>query len=187
MTKAAVARSAGRTVLVLALLAETIAAQKSPGPSPVFAPGAEAALGKGRFAVAESLLYAASERAPHDAGLRAGLGMYLASRGHIKIGTVLLEEARKFGANAALVDEHLAQMYPWINDWSSRAALSRNVLSPAERAQAKWLSVHAPGALGLGFRCRCDGASARRSKRRRPRARPHFDRHWWRDDSRRHF
>jgi hypothetical protein len=148
MTNAAVVRTTCRTLAVLALLAETLAAQKSPGPSPIFAPGAEAALGKGRFAVAESLLYAASERAPHDAGLRAGLGMYLASRGHIKIGTVLLEEARKFGANAALVDEHLAQMYPWINDWSSRAALSRNALSAPERAQAKWLSTHAPGSLG---------------------------------------
>jgi hypothetical protein len=130
------------------LLAAPLAAQKSPGPSPAFAPGAEAALGKGRFALAESLLYAASERTPHDAGLRAGLGMYLASRGHIKIGTVLLEEARKFGANSALVDEHLAQMYPWIGDWSARAALGRSALSAAERAQAKWLSAHTPGTLG---------------------------------------
>jgi hypothetical protein len=147
MITVAVARTVRRSASLFIFLAAPLAAQKA-GPSPAFAPGAEMALGKGRFALAESLLYAASERAPHDAGLRAGLGMYLASRGHIKIGTVLLEEARKFGANVVLVDEHLAQMYPWINDWNSRAALSRTVLSAPERAQAKWLSAHAPGALG---------------------------------------
>ncbi len=143
-----IARYSRRSTLFAALLAVPLAAQKSPGPSPAFAPGAEAAIAKGRFAVAESLLYAASERAPHDAALRAGLGMYLASRGHIKIGAVLLEEARKFGANAAVVDAHLAQMYPWIGDWSSRAALGRSALSAPERAQAKWLAAHAPGTFG---------------------------------------
>ena len=148
MTFADIARRSGRSALFAALLSVPLEAQKSPGPSPVFAPGAEAAIGKGRFAIAESLLYAASERAPHDAALRAGLGMYLASRGHIKIGTVLLEEARKFGANAATVDGHLAQMYPWIGDWNSRAALGRNVLSAPERAQAKWLAAHASGTFG---------------------------------------
>jgi hypothetical protein len=148
MITAAVARTARRTIGLLVAVAAPLAAQKSPGPAPTFAPGAEAAMSKGRFAAAESLLYAASERAPHDAGLRAGLGMYLASRGHIKIGTVLLEEARKFGANTTEVDAHLANMYPWTNDWASRAALSRNVLSAPERAQAKWLAAHAPGTLG---------------------------------------
>jgi hypothetical protein len=148
MITPAIARTVRHRAALLVFLAAPVAAQKSPGPNPAFAAGAEAALGKGRFALAESLLYAASERAPHDAGLRAGLGMYLASRGHIKIGTVLLEEARKFGGNAAAIDGHLAQMYPWIGDWTSRAALSRGVLSVPERAQAHWLAAHAPAALG---------------------------------------
>jgi hypothetical protein len=138
-------------VLALALVAPLLApllAQRGAGPSPIFAPGAEAAMSRGRLAVAESILYAASARAPHDPALRAGLGMYLASRGHIKIGTVLLEEARKFGANGEEVDAHLAQMYPWIGDWSALAALPHDVISSGERARARWLAAHAPATLG---------------------------------------
>src|ERR1019366_8116681 len=91
MSRIPIVRNALRRAMVLALalvapLLAPLLAQRGAGPSPIFAPGAEAAMSRGRLAVAESILYAASARAPHDPALRAGLGMYLAPRGHIKIG-----------------------------------------------------------------------------------------------------
>ena len=53
----------------------------------------------GRIFAAESLYYIAVRRAPRDPVARLALGRYLAQRGALKVGAVLMEEARYFGGD----------------------------------------------------------------------------------------
>jgi hypothetical protein len=69
--------------------------------------------------------------------------MYLASRGHLRIGTVLLEEARQFGGDAQEIDARLARIYPWLGDWTAVAALKHYATSGPEHDRARWLAAHA--------------------------------------------
>lgn len=84
----------------------------------------------------ERRLYDASRRAPRDAAARAALGEWLASRGQLKSGAVLLEEARLFGGNAVAIAARLQHIYTWMRDWESLAALPSSQLSPGEKARA---------------------------------------------------
>ena len=74
--------------------------------------------------------------------------MFLASRGRLKVGAVLLEEARQFGGDASVIDARLARVYAWIGDWTSVAALKHFVAPGAELDRARWLSAHAPARNG---------------------------------------
>lgn len=84
----------------------------------------------------ERRLYDASRRAPRDGATRAALGGWLASRGQLKSGAVLLEEARLFGGDAIAIAIRLQHVYTWLRDWESLAALPSSQLSPGEKARA---------------------------------------------------
>jgi hypothetical protein len=88
----------------------------------------------------ERRLYDASRRAPRDPGARASLGEWLAARGQLKSGAVLLEEARLFGGNGAVLSARLRPVYAWLRDWVSLAALPAPPLTTAERARAALLA-----------------------------------------------
>src|SRR5690242_539028 len=72
---------------------------------------ADSLFASARVSAAESLYYAASSARPRDAVARAALGRYLASRGALRIGAVLLEEARQFGGDTASIARSLAPIY----------------------------------------------------------------------------
>ncbi len=109
---------------------------------------ADIAISQGRLADAEALLFAASSRATHEPSARGALGVFLASRGRFRIGAVLLEEARQFGGDAAVIDARLARIYPWIGDWTAVAALKHYASSGPENERAHWLASHAPAHSG---------------------------------------
>ncbi len=65
---------------------------------------ADASIAVGRLDAAEQELYAAVRRAPREPSARGALGEFLASRGRIRAGSVLLEEARQFGADPRRIE-----------------------------------------------------------------------------------
>ena len=115
---------------------------------PTVQSAADAAIAQGRLDDAEQLLFAASSRAPREPAARGALGMFLASRGRLKVGAVLLEEARQFGGDASVIDARLARIYAWAGDWGAVAALKHNVTSAPEADRARWLASHAPARTG---------------------------------------
>jgi len=144
---ARIGRGASLAVLagVAPLPGAPLAAQdvRTPVPS-----AAEAAIARGRLDEAEAALFAASSRAPRDPSARAALGSFLASRGRLKVGAVLLEEARQFGGDAPLIDARLARIYAWLGDWASVVALPHYARAGAEHDRARWLTEHAPAHHG---------------------------------------
>src|SRR5471032_2922031 len=99
---------------------------------PTAASAADAAIAQGRLDDAEQLLFAASSRSTHEPSARGALGMFLASRGRLRVGAVLLEEARQFGGDAAVIDARLAHIYLWLGDWTAVAALKHYATSGPE-------------------------------------------------------
>jgi hypothetical protein len=109
----------------------------------------EVALSQGRLDDAESKLYAAGRRAPREPSVRGALGNLLASRGHLRIGAVLLEEARQFGGNAASINGRLAHIYRWLGDWPALAVLPTGAAyNGAEKERARWIATHAGSTRG---------------------------------------
>jgi hypothetical protein len=106
--------------------------------------GAEALLAEGRIAPAESLLFLAATIRPHDPEARVALGRYLGSRGALRVGAVLLEEARLFGADARRVARDLAPLYRALGDYKALATLPGSPLTATERTQAVWFVSHQP-------------------------------------------
>lgn len=96
----------------------------------------------------ERRLYDASRRAPRDGATRAALGEWLASRGQLKSGAVLLEEARMFGGDAVAIATRLQHVYVWLRDWESLAALPQSQLSPGEKARAAVLVTRPTSVVG---------------------------------------
>jgi hypothetical protein len=109
---------------------------------------ADALLKAGRVEAAEALYYREVRRRPRDPAARLALGRYLASRGATRIGAVLIEEARFFGANPALVALHLAPLYVRLGDYKALALLPSAPLSAAERARAEWLAKNPSTVVG---------------------------------------
>ena len=105
---------------------------------------ADSLLASGRVSTAESVYYATSSARPRDAVARAALGRYLASRGALRIGAVLLEEARLFGGDSASIARSLAPIYGSLGDYRALAVLPASPLSPAEQSRTRWLVSHAP-------------------------------------------
>ena len=103
---------------------------------------------RGRIFAAESAYYDAARQTPRDPAARLALGRYLAARGALRIGAVLMEEARFFGGDAKTVGAELAPVYARLADYRSLAALPGSPLSAAERARAEWLRDHAPATAG---------------------------------------
>jgi hypothetical protein len=58
---------------------------------------ADSLLDEGRWTEAEALLYSQSQRAPRDPVKRAALGRFIAMKGAVRTGMVLIEEAQRFG------------------------------------------------------------------------------------------
>lgn len=137
-------RFARLTTLVL-FAASSLRAQDSRNP---VTSAADVAISQGRLDDAESILFAESSRASREPSSRGALGMYLASRGKLKVGTVLLEEARQFGGDAAVIDARLARIYPWLGDWAAVAGLRRFSASGPVHERAQWLADHPPAHLG---------------------------------------
>lgn len=101
----------------------------------------EAALAAGRLDELEASLYEASRRAPRDPAARTALGAYLAARGQLRIGAVLLEEARQFDGDARAIDERLLHICAWTGVYDLGVAVpgAAHVSAP-QRAQLLYLS-----------------------------------------------
>jgi hypothetical protein len=109
---------------------------------------AEALLREGRVEAAEALYYREARRRPRDPAVRLALGRYLASRGAARVGAVLIEEARFFGASPAVTALYLAPLYTRLGDFKALALLPAAPLSAAERARAEWLARNPPQVAG---------------------------------------
>jgi hypothetical protein len=138
--------------IVLLLIATPIAAraqkQGVAPPAPAGLARADALLKAGRVEAAEAIYYREARRRPRDPAVRLALGRYLASRGATRIGAVLIEEARFFGANPAVAALHLAPLYARLGDYKALALLPAAPLSAAERARAEWLAKNPSTVVG---------------------------------------
>ena len=109
---------------------------------PVAPSDADVAISEGRLADAEKLLFDASFASARDPAARGALGMFLASRGRLKVAAVLLDEARQFGGDPAVIDERLARIDAWLGDWAAIAALKHYATTGPLRERALWLVNH---------------------------------------------
>ena len=100
---------------------------------------ADSLLAEGRLASAESAYYAATRAAPRDPTKRAALGRFLAARGGVRAGAVLIEEAQFFGGDSAALSRALVPLYLRLRDFRALYDLKPNVISVAERRRATWL------------------------------------------------
>lgn len=98
----------------------------------------------GRLRAAEDIYYAAARQRSRDPAVRRALGRYLAARGALRVGAVLLEEARFFGADKQVIAVDLAPLYAALGDYRALAALPGAPLTTAERRRAEYLATNAP-------------------------------------------
>lgn len=134
-------RSLALALLAVVALAEPAAAQN-------YVERADTLLRRGRVFAAETLYYYAARRSPRDPVARLALGRYLAARGRLKVGAVLMEEARFFGGDARTVASYLAPVYGRLGDWKALATLPGTPLAYSDRARAEWLRDHPPSVTG---------------------------------------
>ena len=80
--------------MLMPCAAKTLCAQDS---APLPPTRGDSLLAEGRWAEAEASYYQQSERAPRDPVARAALGRFIAMKGAVRPGMVLIAEARKFG------------------------------------------------------------------------------------------
>jgi len=106
-------------------------------------------LAAGKLTAAESAYYAAVRVRPRDPQARRQLGRFLAERGALRVGAVLLEEARQFGGDAATIARDLVPLYRALGDYRALSTLPSTPLSAGERAQAVWLVNHPPALEGM--------------------------------------
>lgn len=123
---------------------------------------ADSLMRAGQVFRAESLYYLAVRREPRSPEARLALGRYLAARGALKVGAVLMEEARFFGGDPAQVARELAPVYARMGDYRALAMLPSSPLGEAERARADWLraappSHQGPDSVVIPFRASGDG------------------------------
>jgi hypothetical protein len=102
----------------------------------------------GRIFAAESLYYVAVRRGPRDPVARLALGRYLAQRGALKVGAVLMEEARYFGGDPTRIAVELAPVYERLGEYNHLAALPSNAVPYGERMRAEFLRDNRPGIAG---------------------------------------
>ena len=105
---------------------------------------ADSLLRDGEIARAESLYYAAARARPRDPDARFALGRYLISRGALRVGATLIEEAVRFGLDSAVGAATLAPVYLQIGEYHALAALPASSMGAAELARARWLVQHPP-------------------------------------------
>jgi hypothetical protein len=109
---------------------------------------ADSLLRRGRVFAAESLYYTAVRREPRDPAARLALGRYHAARGALRVGAVLMEEARFFGGDANTVARELAPVYARLGDYRALASLPGSPLSAADRSRTDWLKSNPPASAG---------------------------------------
>ena len=105
---------------------------------------ADSLLRDGEIARAESLYYAAVRVRPRDPDARWALGRYLISRGALRVGATLIEEAVRFGLDSAVGAASLAPVYLQIGEYRALAALPAASIGSGELARARWLVQHPP-------------------------------------------
>jgi hypothetical protein len=103
---------------------------------------ADSLIQRGAIQQGESLYYAAVRVRPRDPQTRLALGRYLASRGAIRVGVTLVEEAVQFGLDRSAAAPVLAPMYGELEEYPELLSLPPATLSPAERERARWLVAH---------------------------------------------
>lgn len=133
-----------------ALGARAVAAQ-SPGmvaQNVAIVARADTLLIAGRIFAAESLYYIAVRRGPRDPAARLALGRYLAQRGALKVGAVLMEEARYFGGDPVRIALELAPVYQRLGEYNHLAALPASAVPYGERMRAEFLRDNPPGISG---------------------------------------
>ncbi len=100
---------------------------------------ADASIDAGRWAEAEEMLYAAVRAHPRDPIARARLGRYLAMKGALRPGLVLIEEAAEFGLPASTTRALAAPIRTLIDRRERGAFLERDstvVVRPTSSAGA---------------------------------------------------
>jgi hypothetical protein len=103
---------------------------------------ADSLLREGAIARAESLYYAAARAHPRDPEARFALGRYLISRGALRVGATLVEEAVRFGLDSSVGAATLGPVYLQIGEYRALAALPAPSLGAGELARARWLMDH---------------------------------------------
>lgn len=103
---------------------------------------ADSAFAAGNFPLADSLYYVGARYYPRDPIVREALGRFLAAQGRTKPAVVLLEEARLFGGDPAVIARLLAPLYAHLGEWRALLTLPSSPLSTTERRRAAWLSEH---------------------------------------------
>lgn len=94
-------RGWGRAAIALAALVGTSSATFAQSRVTLPMTRADELLEDGRWSEAEALFYSQAERATRDPVARAALGRFIAMKGAVRPGMVLIEEARQFGLDAA--------------------------------------------------------------------------------------
>ncbi|MEO8879726.1 MAG: hypothetical protein ABI446_04970 [Gemmatimonadaceae bacterium] len=123
-------------------------AMRSTVPNAAIVARADTLLIAGRIFAAESLYYIAVRRGPRDPVARFALGRYLAQRGALKVGAVLMEEARYFGGDPTRIAVELAPVYERLGEYNHLAALPASAVPYGERLRAEYLRYNRPGISG---------------------------------------
>ncbi len=113
-------RGWGRAAIALAALVGTSSATFAQQRATLPQTHADALLEEGRWAEAEAAFYAQSERSSRDPVARAALGRFIAMKGAVRPGLVLIEEARQFGLDEATARELIAPLRA-ILEWRAAA------------------------------------------------------------------
>ena len=137
-----------RAALAALALAGSLAARPLRAQNEAIVARADTLLIAGRIFAAESLYYVAVRRGPRDPVARLALGRYLAQRGALKVGAVLMEEARYFGGDAARIAVELAPVYERLGEYNHLAALPASAVPYGERMRAEYLRDNRPGIAG---------------------------------------
>ncbi|HXD23804.1 MAG TPA: hypothetical protein VN613_10660, partial [Gemmatimonadaceae bacterium] len=141
-------KRARRGASVLAISLAAVLRLTAQDARPTAPSAADSALAEGRIADAEQMLFAASSAAPRDPAARGALGSFMAARGRLKVGAVLLGEARQFGGDRSAIEPLLGRIYAWLGDWTSTAALKEYAATGPLHERALWLAAHAPSRGG---------------------------------------
>ena len=87
---------------------------------------ADGLLDEGRWSEAEASFYQQSERSPRNPVFRASLGRFLASKGAVMPGIVLIDEARQFGLDTAIASDLLRPLRAIVKWRAAAAELTRD-------------------------------------------------------------
>jgi hypothetical protein len=113
-------RTFAGALVVLAAQAAPSRAQRPAAPAAFPGTRADSLLAAGRWSEAENAFYAQARPRPREPIARAALGRYLAMKGALLPGTILIEEAQKFGLDPSVAQALLAE---WRDVQRGRGAL----------------------------------------------------------------